>query len=55
MSDKKVKQEETNIINNVQKDERLEISEADYGLEAVEIGTDFAEGDQNNPPTCGGL
>ncbi len=42
-------------LTNVQNKEVLEISETGYGLESVAKGTDFAEGDQNQPPNCGGL
>ncbi|WP_158587412.1 hypothetical protein [Neobacillus notoginsengisoli] len=55
MNHKKIKHEEPHNQSNVKKDERFELSETDIGLEAVEKGTDFAEGDQNNPPHCGGL
>lgn len=42
-------------LTNVQNKEVLEISETGYGLESVAEGADFAEGDQNNSPNCGGL
>ncbi|CAM3859357.1 hypothetical protein [Mesobacillus thioparans] len=42
-------------VNNAKTSEVLEISETGYGLESVAKGTDFAEGDQNQSPNCGGL
>lgn len=41
--------------SNVQNEESFEISETGYGLESVEKGTDFAAGDSNTSPGCGGL
>ncbi|WP_142752164.1 hypothetical protein [Neobacillus piezotolerans] len=55
MRDKIVKHQHNHNISDVKKEGRLEVSEIDYGLEAVEKGTDFAEGDQNDLPYCGGL
>ncbi|WP_174727271.1 hypothetical protein [Mesobacillus harenae] len=55
MRDKKEKREESKNLNQVQSEELFEISQTGYGLESVEKGCDFAEGDQANPPDCGGL
>ncbi|WML49105.1 hypothetical protein RCG23_03095 [Neobacillus sp. PS3-34] len=53
MRENKEKHQETQ--NKVENKQQLEISETGYGLESVEKGTDFAEGDCNNSPNCGGL
>lgn len=55
MRDKKQKRQEGQTINNVQNEEQLEISQTGYGLEAVEKGMDYMEGDQDNSPNGGGL
>ncbi|ESU31916.1 hypothetical protein G3A_13965 [Bacillus sp. 17376] len=55
MRDKKQKHKDSQMINNVQNEELLEISQTGYGLEAVEKGMDYMEGDQDNSPNCGGL
>ncbi|CEG26396.1 hypothetical protein [Bacillus sp. B-jedd] len=49
------KKEEHEQISKFENNQRLEESESGYGLEAVEKGMDFAEGDKSNPSTCGGL
>jgi hypothetical protein len=43
------------VQNKVQNEQLSEITNTDYGLESVAKGTDFAEGDKNNSPNCGGL
>lgn len=55
MGDNKEKHKDIEKINEVQNEEVLEISQTGYGLESVTKGTDSMEGDQNNPPNCGGL
>ncbi|GLB61629.1 hypothetical protein [Cytobacillus sp. NCCP-133] len=40
---------------DTQNEELNEISNTNYGLELVEEGCDFAEGDKNQSPQCGGL
>ncbi|MBT2685039.1 hypothetical protein [Bacillus sp. ISL-37] len=55
MKDNKKAHKDFQNINNVQNEELLEISQTDNGLEAVEKGMDYMEGDQNNSPNCGGL
>lgn len=55
MRDNKQKRQESQMINNVQNEEQLEISQTGYGLEAVEKGMDYMEGDQDNSPNCGGV
>lgn len=55
MRDNKEKNKNTENGKMVQNGELFEISETGYGLESVEKGTDFAEGDRNTSPNCGGL
>ncbi len=55
MRDNKHKQKGSQMINSVQNEEQLEISQTEYGLESVAEGTDYMEGDQKNSPNCGGL
>ena len=55
MKDNKKAHKDSLNINNVQNEEQLEISQTGYGLEAVEKGMDYMEGDQKNSPNCGGL
>ncbi|WP_156972604.1 hypothetical protein [Mesobacillus selenatarsenatis] len=55
MRDNKQKRKDGQIINNVQDEEVLEISQTGYGLESVTEGNDYMEGDKNNSPNCGGL
>ena len=55
MKNNKAKSKNTENRNNVQNEESFEISETGYGLESVEKGTDFAEGDRNNFSNDSGL
>lgn len=55
MKDNKKAHKDSQNINNVRNEELLEISQTGYGLEAVEKGMDYMEGDQKNSPNCGGL
>ena len=55
MRDNKHKQKGSQMINSVQNEEQMEISQTEYGLESVAEGTDYMEGDQKNSPNCGGL
>lgn len=55
MRDHKQKRLDGQKINNVQNEELLEISQTYHGLEAVENGMDYMEGDQKNSPNRGGL
>jgi hypothetical protein len=55
MRDNKERNKNTDNRNTVQNEESFEISETGYGLESVEKGTDFAAGDSNTSPGCGGL
>jgi hypothetical protein len=55
MRDDKERPRDDLKINKVQNEEKLEISQTGYGLESVANGTDYMEGDQNNPPDFGGL
>ncbi|WP_213371751.1 hypothetical protein [Mesobacillus boroniphilus] len=48
MRDNKEKNKSPENRKKVQNEESFEISETGYGLESVEKGTDFAEGDRNN-------
>ncbi|WP_169787393.1 hypothetical protein [Sporosarcina globispora] len=41
--------------NNIQDQDLNELSNTDYGLESVAEGCDFAEGEKDKPPKCGGL
>jgi hypothetical protein len=47
MRDNKNRNMNTENRNKIKKEELFEISETGYGLESVEKGTDFAEGDRN--------
>lgn len=44
-------------LGDIQKNAQgsYEISNTDYGLESVTEGCDFAEGEKDKPPNCGGL
>lgn len=55
MRDNKERNKNKENSNSAQNEELFEISETGYGLESVEKGTDFAEGDSNTSPSCGGL
>lgn len=55
MRDNKERNKNTENRNKNQNEESFEISETGYGLESVEKGTDYAEGDRNTSPNCGGL
>ncbi|MBT2639808.1 hypothetical protein [Bacillus sp. ISL-39] len=55
MRDNKHNQKVSQMSNNAQNEELLEISQTGYGLESVTEGTDYMEGDQKNSPNCGGL
>ncbi|MBT2694513.1 hypothetical protein J7E32_16125 [Bacillus sp. ISL-55] len=55
MKDNKKAHQDPRNKNEVLNEELLEISQTDHGLEAVEKGMDYMEGDQNNSPNCGGL
>lgn len=55
MRDDKQKHKDSQMINNVQSEEQLEISQTGYGLESVTEGNDYMEGDEKNSPNCGGL
>ena len=55
MRDNKERNKNTENGNKVQNEELFEISETGYGLESVEKGTDFAEGDRNTFSNGGGL
>lgn len=48
MRDNKEKNKNRENKNKAQNEELFEISETGYGLESVEKGTDFAEGDRNS-------
>ncbi|WP_423409035.1 hypothetical protein AABM38_02810 [Heyndrickxia sp. MSNUG] len=48
MKDNKERNKNAENQNKVQNEESFEISETGYGLESVEKGTDFAEGDRSN-------
>jgi hypothetical protein len=47
MKDNKERNKNMENRNNAQNEELFEISETGYGLESVEKGTDFAEGDRD--------
>jgi len=47
MRDNKERNKNTQDRNKNQNEELFEISETGYGLESVEKGTDFAEGDRS--------
>ncbi|WP_197282613.1 hypothetical protein [Bacillus sp. FJAT-18017] len=49
------KEKHQNTQTNIQNESVHEINNIDYGLESVAKGNDFAEGDKDNPPNCGGL
>lgn len=55
MRNQKQKHKDPQIINNVQNDESLEISQTGYGLESVTEGTDYMEGDRKDSTNCGEL
>jgi hypothetical protein len=55
MRDNKQKHKGSQMTNNVQNEEQLEISQTGYGLESVTEGTDYMEGDEKDSPSCGGL
>lgn len=55
MRDNKERNKNAENQNKIQNQELFEISETGYGLESVEKGTDYAEGDSNTSPNCGGL
>lgn len=55
MRDNKQKRKGSQVINNFQNEEQLEISQTECGLESVAEGTDYMEGDQKNSPNCGGV
>ncbi|WP_175384434.1 hypothetical protein [Bacillus sp. FJAT-27225] len=53
MKDNKEKHRDTQT--NVQDESVIEINNTINGLQSVAQGRDFAEGDKNNSPHCGGL
>lgn len=55
MREKKEKKEKPleDIPKNTQ--DLYEISNTEYGLESVAEGCDYAEGEKDTPPNCGGL
>ncbi|WP_170169078.1 hypothetical protein [Mesobacillus subterraneus] len=55
MRDDKERNMNSENRSKAQKEELFEMSETGYGLESVEKGTDFAEGDRDTSPNCGGL
>ncbi|WP_226086748.1 hypothetical protein [Mesobacillus sp. S13] len=55
MRNQKQKHKDPQVINNVQNDESLEISQTGYGLESVTEGTDYMEGDRKDSTNCGEL
>ncbi|MEW8969907.1 MAG: hypothetical protein AB2411_04730 [Mesobacillus sp.] len=55
MRERKDKQKHSQMVNSVQNEEFLEISQTESGLESVTEGTDYMAGDKENSPNCGGL